>query len=62
MAVRIQVDASALVAELDRARVAIEPTPIWDALIAERGPSLVLAADNVVEALAPGAGLFQGVV
>ncbi len=34
--------------------------PIWDALIAERGAGLVLAADDVVEAMAPGAGLFQG--
>jgi hypothetical protein len=32
------------------------PTPIWDALIAERGPALVLAADDVVEAAARGQG------
>lgn len=36
-------------------------TPIWDALIAERGPALVLAADDVVEAFPPGAALFQDV-
>lgn len=54
----IVADAGPMLGALDAARIAIEPTPIWDALIAERGPALVLAADDVVEAMAPGAGLF----
>jgi hypothetical protein len=43
-------DARPLIDGLEKALVAIEGTPIWDRLIAERGPSLVAAANDVVEA------------
>lgn len=47
-----RVDARPLLEGLEAALVAIEPTPIWDDLIAVHGPTLVDAANDVVEAAA----------
>lgn len=49
---RLVCDARPLIDGLEEARVALEATPIWDGLIAELGPCLVSAANDVVEATA----------
>ncbi len=41
----------------DPEAVQAEPTPIWDQLIAQRGVALVLAADDVVDAMVAGLDL-----
>lgn len=48
----LRVDASAFIASVEELRAAFEPTPIFDDVLAARGPALVSAADDVVEAAA----------
>lgn len=45
-------DARPLIEGLEAALVAVEPTPIWDDLLAVHGRDLVDAANDVVEAQA----------
>lgn len=50
--VRLRADMDAFVVPLDAARLRLEPTPIWDDLIAQHGAAIVAAADDVVQAVA----------